>query len=84
MKNKRVIGMGYNGAIEGHDHCYEVGCTIVYGHCKNARHSEVNAIINASANPYGATLYCTHEPCGECRAELHKVGVYDLRWQKSY
>ncbi len=81
VKNKRVIGMGYNGAIEGAPHCTDEGCIIVYNHCKRARHSEINALMNTFVNPYGATLYCTHEPCGDCRAELHKAGIYDLRWQ---
>lgn len=80
VKNKRVIGMGYNGARDGEPECVDVGCAIVYNHCKRARHSEVNAIINAQGNVYGATLYATHDPCNDCRRELDKVGITDIRF----
>lgn len=81
VKNKRIIGTGYNGAPDGEPHCEDEGCLIVYGHCKRARHSEVNALINSTANPYGATLYCTHDPCNECRRELADQGIRDIRFR---
>lgn len=80
VKNKRVIGMGYNGAPDGEEHCLDSGCLIVYNHCKRSRHAEVNAIINTQGNIYGATIYCTHDPCNDCRRELDKVGITDIRF----
>jgi dCMP deaminase len=82
VKNKRVIGMGYNGSPPGAPHCLDEGCIISYNHCVRTTHAEKNALMNTTPFPYGASLYCTHEPCTDCRAELHKAGVYDLRWTR--
>jgi dCMP deaminase len=84
VKEKRVIGTGYNGSEPGAPHCVDVGCLLVNNHCQRVVHSEVNALRNAVTYPYGATLYCTLEPCRTCRLELAQAGVTDLRWNRAY
>ena len=79
VKNKRIISSGYNGAREGEPHCIDNECILVNNHCKRAVHSEINALKNALIPAYGATLYCTHQPCAECETELYIAGVRDIR-----
>lgn len=83
VKNKRVIGMGYNGSLPGELECLDSGCIMVYNHCKRSVHAEINALTNCFTNPYGATLYVTHEPCLGCSEQLAKAGIYDIRYKQA-
>ncbi len=59
-RNNRILATGYNGAPEGEQHCTEVGCDVVDGHCVRVIHAEENAIIQAreyGISLEGATLY---------------------------
>ena len=33
VRDKRIIGSGYNGAVAGDEHCIDVGCYLRDGHC---------------------------------------------------
>lgn len=43
-KDKRIVGIGYNGSLPGQPHCDEVGHLIIDGHCERTRHGETNLI----------------------------------------
>ena len=45
VRDKRVIAGGYNGAVSGDDHCIDVGCYVVDGHCLRTIHAERKYII---------------------------------------
>lgn len=79
VKDKRVIGQGYNGVASGKLHCTEGGCPrgamgaeVPPGSDYNefpcyAIHAEHNAILNAGLGACeGATIYVTAEPCQQC------------------
>lgn len=60
VKGKRIIATGYNGAPSGEQHCTDIGCLMVEGHCQRVIHAETNAIAQAARLGIaveGATLY---------------------------
>lgn len=80
VKDKKVIGQGYNGVASGGIHCVDGGCPrgqlsyteVPAGadynqHPCYAIHAEHNAILQAGIdNCRDAVLYCTEEPCQQC------------------
>ena len=89
VKDKQVIGQGYNGVASGKVHCVDGGCPrglLAYDQvpagadynqfpCK-ALHAEHNAILQAGIGECrGATLYCTDEPCQQCTNLIEHAGI---------
>lgn len=90
MKDKKVIGQGYNGAASGRLHCIDGGCPrgklsyseVPAGTDYNvvpcvALHAEMNAILQAGLQSCeGATIYVTDQPCQQCTnlIEHAKIG----------
>jgi len=79
VKDKQVIGQGYNGVVSGRTHCEDGGCPrgrmgpgVPPGSDYNqfpcyAIHAEHNAILNAGLHLCAdAVLYVTDEPCQQC------------------
>ena len=95
VKDKRIIGTGYNGAPSGMRHCAEVGCLrqelgIPSGQrheiCR-AVHAEQNVIIEAARfgiSLLGAELYCTTLPCLICAKMLINCGAKRVFYREEY
>lgn len=95
VKGKRILATGYNGAPAGTPHCLEAGCLreqlgIPSGQrheiCRGL-HAEQNVIIQAAVhgiNIYGATLYCTNQPCVLCAKMLINCGIKKIFYAESY
>lgn len=95
VKDKRIIGTGYNGAPSGMKHCAEVGCLrqemgIPSGQrheiCR-AVHAEQNIVVEAARfgiSLFGAELYCTTLPCLICAKMLVNCGVRRVYFRESY
>ncbi len=69
----QIIGIGYNGLPRGIEDDHRL-------HDRQERlsiivHAEVNAILNANGNTFGATLYTTHQPCPQCAAAIINAGI---------
>jgi dCMP deaminase len=78
VKDNRVLATGYNGSLPGLEHCEEAGCLIENNHCIRTNHSEVNAVIQASAAGHslqGATAYITNMPCTTCAKLVIGAGI---------
>lgn len=90
VKDKQVIGQGYNGVASGKRHCVDGGCPrgqLTHAEvpkdadynlypCK-ALHAEANAVFQAGLKACeGATIYITAEPCQQCTnlIEHAKIG----------
>ena len=81
-KNKKIIGIGYNG--------FPIGCSDdILPWTKNSKnmvdvkytyivHAEANAILNASRNTEGATLYVDLFPCHECAKLIIQSGIKEI------
>lgn len=81
VKNKRIIGTGYNGVAESRPHCPNTREHLALDHCTDAIHAEYNALTNALVPVHGATLYVVgpRPICEQCRGWLEKAGVTDVR-----
>jgi dCMP deaminase len=78
VRDRRILTTGYNGAPMGQEHCLDVGCHLVGGHCIRCLHAEQNAIIQAAyfgVSTAGGTLYCTHQPCNMCAKMIVNAGI---------
>jgi dCMP deaminase len=78
VKDRYVLSTGYNGSLPGADHCEDVGCLIVDGHCVRTNHAEMNAICQAARHGVsvdGATAYVTNMPCTTCAKALAAAGI---------
>lgn len=89
VKDKKVIGNGYNGSPSGAVHCVDGGCP--RGHLSRdelaagsdynafpcvAIHAEHNAILQAGiGNARGAVLYSTEPPCQQCTNLIEHAGI---------
>ena len=85
---KFLVSTGYNGAKSGEDHCIDVGCDIVDGHCQRATHAEINALDVAEHvfdfTLKGMTLYSTHAPCYFCASSILASGISRVVYQNAY
>lgn len=62
-------------------------------HCQRSIHAEINAYYQAldqvdasyfDQHKDRIILYCTHEPCPECRQVLLLAGITEYRWRNDY
>ncbi|WP_407654103.1 deoxycytidylate deaminase [Alicyclobacillus cycloheptanicus] len=87
VREKRMIASGYNGSIHGDEHCTEVGCKMVDGHCVRAIHAEQNALLQCARfgiATEGADLYVTHLPCLHCTKSLIQAGIKTVYYETAY
>lgn len=86
VKDKIIVGAGYNGSLPGEPHCDEAGHLMVDGHCVRTIHAEANAIRNCK-NPEllkGATAYLLVTPCLLCLKALISYGVNRIVFTSVY
>lgn len=87
VKDKRIIAAGYNGSIKGDEHCIDVGCKVIEGHCVRTIHAEINAILQCSkfgVCTEGATIYVTHFPCLNCTKSIIQAGIKEICYANDY
>lgn len=87
VRDKRVIAGGYNGAVSGDDHCIDVGCYVVDGHCLRTIHAEMNAVLQCSKFGIptdGAEIYVTDFPCLQCTKSLLQAGIKKIYYMHNY
>ena len=96
VKNKRIVTTGYNGAPAGVKTCVERGECLreklgipsgTQHEVCYATHAEQNAIIQAAklgVSIDGATLYCTHRPCGICAKMIVNAGIVRVVYSQGY
>ena len=87
VKDKRIIAGGYNGSIKGDEHCIDVGCKVIEGHCVRTIHAEINAILQCSkfgVCTEGAAIYVTHFPCLNCTKSIIQAGIKEICYANDY
>lgn len=93
VKDKRILTTGYNGPPAGLEHCEEClrdKMDVPSGQrmeLSRAIHAEQNTLVQAARhgiNVYGATLYCTTEPCFTCTKMLINAGIKKIVFLEEY
>lgn len=80
-QNKRIVGIGYNGFPYGcSDDVFPWKregefCETKYPYVV---HAEPNAILNATSDLHGATLYVSLFPCNECMKLIIQSGIKEI------
>lgn len=80
-KNKRIVGIGYNGFPYGcsdDEYSWEREGDFLDTKYPYVVHAEPNAILNSSENLSGATLYVTLFPCNECAKLIIQSGIKEV------
>ncbi|MBE3554755.1 MAG: ComE operon protein 2 [Thermicanus sp.] len=86
-RDRRVIAGGYNGSIAGDEHCIDVGCKVVDGHCIRTIHAEQNALMQCAkfgVPTDGAEVYVTHFPCLHCTKLMIQAGIKHIYYETPY
>lgn len=85
VKNKRLVGAGYNGSPHGLPHCDDDGHLIIENHCERTLHGEENAILNTQrADLKGASAFVICTPCIRCAKILVNAGVKQINFIGEY
>lgn len=83
VKDNRLLVPGYNGTASGLAHCHHYDTKP----CHKTVHAEANAIVFAARegiSTKGATLYCTHAPCGGCAGLIINAGIVCVKYYAPY
>jgi len=95
VKDRRVIGTGYNGTPRGAANCSAGGCPRCASDAPSGTgldeclclHAEENAILQAAyhgTSVAGAHLYCTASPCLLCTKKIINSGVAEVIYDARY
>ncbi|MCK5757951.1 MAG: dCMP deaminase family protein [Clostridiales bacterium] len=80
-KNKRIVGVGYNGmpyGCEDKDFPWVVNDDELESKYMYVVHAEVNAILNSSTSLEGCTIYAGLFPCNECCKAIIQSGIKEI------
>lgn len=81
-KNKRIVGIGYNGFPRGCDDDQfprESEWSLLEKKNTYVVHAEANAILNTGSNDIaGATIYVSYFPCHECAKLIIQSGIESI------
>ena len=80
-KNKRIIGIGYNGLPYGcndDEYPWERQGDFLDTKYPYVVHAEPNAILNSTSSLEGATLYVSLFPCNECMKLIIQSGIKEI------
>ena len=83
---KRIVGIGYNGLPQGcDDQTFPWGNDGDYLDTKYpfVVHAEANAILNATNNLKGASIYVTLFPCNECTKLIIQSGIQEIVYESN-
>ena len=86
-RNHRILGIGYNGAPSGAEHCSPANCGNPNCGCDGGErtvHAEINALLNAEGSLQGGTIYTSTEPCLSCTKMLINAGIVRVVYKHSY
>lgn len=87
VREKRIIGTGFNGSVSGTEHCIDDGCDVVDNHCIRTLHAEHNAILQCAkfgVATVGAEIYVTHFPCYNCFKCIAQAGITKVYYHEKY
>lgn len=84
--DRRIVGIGYNGLPRGcEDRDFPWGNQGEYTETKYPYvvHAEANAILNATQNLKGSSIYVTLFPCNECTKLIIQSGIKEIVFESN-
>lgn len=87
VRDRSILATGYNGSINGLDHCDDVGHLMVDGHCVRTIHAEANALVQAARNGVRidtSCIYVTASPCFNCFKLIANAGIKRIVYGEFY
>lgn len=84
--DQRIVGIGYNGLPQGcKDSEFPWNNEGDYVETKYPYvvHAEANAILNATTNLKGSSIYVTLFPCNECAKLIIQSGIKEIIYQSN-
>ena len=85
-RDKRIVGIGYNGLPQGcDDQLFPWKNEGDYTETKYPYvvHAEANAILNATQNLKGSSIYVTLFPCNECTKLIIQSGIKEIVFESN-
>jgi dCMP deaminase len=85
-QDKRIVGIGYNGLPHGcSDQEFPWGNEGEFTNTKYPYvvHAEANAILNATNDLKGASIYVTLFPCNECTKLIIQSGIKEIVFESN-
>ncbi len=84
-KNKRIVGLAYNGSLPGRPHCDEAGHYMINNHCSRTRHAERNLKDNTDQEKLkDSHIRIPGTPCLDCLKELAGGQVASIEYAGDY
>ncbi len=80
-KNKRIVGVGYNGfpyGCEDDEFPWQKQGNMVDTKYPYVVHAELNAILNSIKDLEGCTIYVSLFPCHECVKAIIQSGIKEI------
>jgi len=88
VKRGRIISTGFNGSVEGADHCTDVGCLLDdFGHCRRTVHAEQALLMFCAKEKISTddcTMFCVYMPCSTCLKLIQSSGIKHVVWRENY
>ena len=84
--DKRIVGIGYNGLPQGcndEDYPWANEGDFVDTKYPYVVHAEANAILNATTNLKGSSIYVTLFPCNECAKLIIQSGIKEIVFESN-
>jgi dCMP deaminase len=84
--DRRIVGIGYNGMPQGcDDHAFPWNSEGDFLDTKYpfVVHAEANAILNATQNLNGSSIYVTLFPCNECTKLIIQSGIQEIVYESN-
>ncbi len=84
--DRRIVGIGYNGLPRGcEDQDFPWGNQGEYTETKYPYvvHAEANAILNATQNLKGSSIFVTLFPCNECTKLIIQSGIQEIVYESN-
>jgi len=84
--DKRIVGIGYNGLPQGcndEEYPWASEGDFVSTKYPYVVHAEANAILNATTNLKGSSIYVTLFPCNECAKLIIQSGIKEIVFESN-
>lgn len=85
-EDKRIVAIGYNGLPKGFDDkefSWDREGSYLNTKYPYVVHAEANAILNATQNLKGSSLYVTLFPCNECMKLIAQSGIKEIIYESN-